>query len=148
MDGTSRRWRWVVLGLAVVLAAGAGIAAWLWLRPKPLPERGSPEYVEYVRLFQVGVAVLESAFKPEMAEDRLTKAIDLVPGEPAAWADRGLLHLRNGNLPKATSDLKRAHALAPDNTAIEALLGQLARRQGKLPEAVAHLRTTIGVAGA
>ena len=135
------RW-WLAPALGVVLAAGAAAGYFIWFRSH-LPGPNTPQYDAYVRLFQVGVARMESGFQPEVAEDRLTKAIDLVPGEPAAWADRGLLYLRNNNLPKAASDLKEAHRLAPENTAVEAMLGQLARRQGKLPEAVAHLRKVV-----
>lgn len=131
----------VLLVLLLACAAG-GTAFWLWRRAERLPERGSPLYLEYQRAFQVGVAGLEAG-REDLARTNLERAVELIPGEPAAWADLGLLELRKNNLPQAAAELKRAHALAPDSGAIEALLGLLAEKQGKLPEAVAHLRKAV-----
>ena len=111
----------------------------LWRRPAALPLPGSPLYEEYLRAFQVGVAALDTT-QEDLARSKLDRAIKLIPQEPAAWANRGLLHLRKNNLEEAAKDLLHANKLAPESGEIEGLLGLLAERQGRLPEAVAHLR--------
>src|SRR5207248_11365113 len=103
--------------------------------PKPprLPGPDSPVYQEYAEAFQIGTAGLDAGRDP-LARVRLTAAIEAIPEEPAAWANRGLLSLRNNRLDEAESDLKKAHQLAPDSPEIEILLGWLRseeRRVGK-----------------
>ena len=71
---------------------------------------GSPLHEEFVEAFQVGVAALDVG-KVDTAEENLTKAIEKVPREPAAWANRGLLYLRTDRLDQAAQDLQRAHDL-------------------------------------
>ncbi|MBV9125570.1 MAG: VCBS repeat-containing protein, partial [Planctomycetes bacterium] len=127
----------VVLILSLA-ALGVG-ASWL-LRPPPgLPGPGSPVYQEYLEAFQVGVAALD-ADRTTLALNRLTQASERIPQEPAAWADRGLLYLRNHQLKEAAADLEHAHKLAPENSRIESLLGLLAQEQGRFAEAAAHFR--------
>src|SRR5262249_33389998 len=76
------------------------------------------------------------------AIEKLTAAIEKVPQEPAAWANRGLAYLRQArpDLDKSKADLDQAHRLAPDNADIEEMLGHLAEERGKLDEAIAHFR--------
>ncbi len=133
-----------VLMFAVLFAlAGAGIATYFWWpRPSDLPRRGSPKYLEYQRAFQVGVATLDAG-REDLARKSFDRAIELIPEEPAAWANRGLLNLRKNNLKDAEKDLRKAHELAPQDGEIEALLGLLAEKQGRLGEAVVHLRKAV-----
>ncbi|HZZ77765.1 MAG TPA: FG-GAP-like repeat-containing protein [Gemmataceae bacterium] len=138
---TLRRY-WLPLTFLLLVLAVGGIVTVALSRRSALPPRGSAEYVEYQRAFDVGVAALEAG-QDKLARAKLDLAIQMVPGEPAAWANRGLLDLRNNILDRATADLQHAHALAPDNGAIEALLGILAEKQGKLAVAVAHLRKAV-----
>ncbi len=136
------RTRWALVAVALIILVGAAAAAYFrWLRPG-LPEPGTPLYGEYLRAFQVGVAALDTDRK-DLARQRLDRAIELVPAEPAAWADRGLVYLRDNDLGKAAGDLKRASSLAPESGEIEALLGHLAERQGKQTEAVGHFRQAV-----
>src|SRR5262245_61009210 len=110
-----RRAVWIGLVLAL---AGAGVAGYfLWWKRPALPEPGTPQYQEYLETFQVGAAALDVGFDKE-AEKKLSLAIELIPGEPAAWANRGLLALRRNQLPSAAEDLKRAQELAPDSSEI------------------------------
>src|SRR5262249_3053093 len=101
--------------LACLMAAGAAGGGYLlWSRKaKPeLPGPDSPAYREYVEEFQIGVAALDAA-NYSLALERLTKAIEKIPEEPAGWANRGLVHLRENRLKEAAADLKRAQELAP-----------------------------------
>src|SRR5689334_10454746 len=124
MSPLSRNRRVLLLGLVAALGAAGVTAYFLWLRPAPLPGPGSPLYEDYLRAFQVGTAALDAG-REEIARPRLDRAVELVPGEPAGWANRGLLRLRKNELEPAAQDLGRAQRLAPDSGEIEALLGLL-----------------------
>jgi Tfp pilus assembly protein PilF len=138
-DSSSRRLQWIVL--AITLAVVVGLAA-LLLRKPGLPRPGTPLYEQYVEAFQVGVAALD-ADVPQVAEQHLTRAVELIPEEPAGWADRGLLYLRTGRLPEATQDLERAERLAPEDPDVQKLLGVLDQRRGRFGEAAVHLRKAL-----
>src|SRR5262249_15398860 len=64
-------------------------------------------------------------------------------GEPAAWANRGLVHLRENELKEAATDLAEAHKLAPESAEIENLLGWLAQKQGRFDKAADHFRKAL-----
>ncbi|MDR3617730.1 MAG: FG-GAP-like repeat-containing protein [Paludisphaera borealis] len=141
--------------LALVLAAilvCAGLAGVFLLRrgeivpaqtaAEGLPAPGSDVYREMVSAFYEGVAALD-ADAVECAKAALARATDLIPGEPAAWADLALLKLRLGDYDGAAADLERARALAPDSGAIARLLGLLESRRGQFAEAITHLRRAV-----
>jgi Tfp pilus assembly protein PilF len=142
----SSSWRRTMVLVALLVGvAGLGVGGYfLWkkLRGPDLPAPGTPRYQKYVKDFQVGVAALDVSL-PDRAEENLSRAIERVPDEPAAWANRGLAYLRTNQFKKAARDLKRAQKLAPNNSNIEFMLGLLARKQGKFPEAVAHFRKAL-----
>ncbi len=129
------------LAAVLVVAALAAVAWFLWHNRPQLPAPGTPRYEEYAEAFEVGTARLDSGLIPQAIE-KLTAAIELIPQEPAAWANRGLAHLRQAepDLAKAREDVRHAQSLAPDNADIEDLLGHIAERSGKLEEAAEHFR--------
>jgi Tfp pilus assembly protein PilF len=147
MNLSSRSRRVLLLGLFLILAASAAGGYWLWFRSaghtQALPGPDTPLYQEYLRAFQVGVAAVDVPRFVNLARSKLDSAIKLIPGEPAGWANRGLLNLRNNDLAQAASDLEQAKTLAPDSGEVEALLGYLAEKKGQLPEAVAHFRKAL-----
>ncbi len=53
-----------------------------------MPQPGSETYREMVSAFYAGVAALD-VDATERAKTALTRATELVPAEPAAWADLG-----------------------------------------------------------
>src|SRR4051812_30321665 len=142
----SPRSRPIAALLLVAVLAGAGVASYFLFVKKPpaanLPGPDNPTYQAYVEAFQVGVAGLDAG-EYSIGLDRLNRAIELIPEEPAAWADRGLLHLRQNQLEQAATDLQRAHELAPDSSEIESLLGQLANQKGRFTEAADHYRRVL-----
>lgn len=105
---------------------------------RPLPAH----YGEFVGAFEMGLAALD-ADVPQMAEASLNRAVELVPDEPAAWADRGLLNIRVGRLPEAERDLAEARKRAPNDPAIEKLMGLLKQKQGDFGAAAGHLRKAL-----
>lgn len=127
-----------LLAVVGLLAAGA---LW-WYQSQRLPEPGSDLYERYVQAFQVGEAAADTD-QPDLARERLQQAIALVPAEPAAHADLGLLELRNGNLDAAATHLAAARRLAPESAEIEAMYGHLAKARGKYTDAAAHFRKAL-----
>ena len=107
-----------------------------------LPEPGSAKYRDLVHAFNVGLAGLQSG-EDVRAKENLTLATQIAPGEPASWANLGILATRQQELEAAYTDLEKARSLAPDNSRIEQLLGDLESRRGKLPEALAHLTRAV-----
>jgi Tfp pilus assembly protein PilF len=107
----------------------------------------SKEYIdsvseETISAFYVGLAALETG-DDKRAEDKLTRVTQLVPQEPAAWANLGLLSLRRADLDVASERLQRARSLAPNNSQISFLLGLLESRRGQPSDSVSYLRRAV-----
>src|SRR3984885_15323351 len=104
-----------------------------------LPEKGSKAYSDVVSAFYVGLAALQVGDDVH-AESKLSEVTQLVPGEPAGWANWGVLALRQRNYDVAAQRLERARDLAPQNDQIYDLLGILEADRGHSAEAIADLR--------
>jgi tetratricopeptide (TPR) repeat protein len=129
---------------ALVLAAVGVVVAVVLLRQKlaALPAPGTPVYEEYAEAFEVGTAAMDADLQ-DVAHDKLTRAIESIPQEPAGWANRGLLKLRKNDIDGAASDLNKARDLVPDSAEVETLLGLLAQQRGDFDGASAHLRKAV-----
>ena len=110
--------------LASVLATLPGCHS----APK-LPDKSSKEYGAVVSAFYVGLAALQVGDDVH-AESKLSEVTQLVPGEPAGWANWGILALRQRNYDLAAQRLDRARDLAPQNDRIYDLLGILDSQRG------------------
>src|ERR1700687_3119223 len=75
-----------------------------------LPAKSSKEYDEVVRAFYVGLAALQVG-DDVRADSKLAQLTQLVPAEPAGWANWGLLALRQRNFDSAAERLERARSL-------------------------------------
>jgi len=124
--------------VAVALVAGAAFFVWRYLIRLPGP--GNPVYEEYVSAFELGVAAMDVEVV-DVAGSNLDHAIQLIPKEPAAWANRALLKVRTARLPEADSDLKEAERLVPDDPDVTKIRAVLEDRRGKYAAAVASMRT-------
>jgi tetratricopeptide (TPR) repeat protein len=126
--------------LAAVLLLSLSIAG---CRPgAKLPAKSSKEYTEVVRAFYVGLAALQVG--DDVRADRtLAQLTQLVPAEPAGWANWGLLALRQRNFDQASDRLERARSLAAQNDQIYYLIGLLEKGRGRSPEAITALRKAI-----
>ena len=82
-----------------------------------LPSPSSTGYHEFISTFYVGLAALQVG-DDVRAESSLAHAAQLAPGEPAAWADWGILALRQRNFDLAAERFEHARKLAPRRTTI------------------------------
>jgi len=107
-----------------------------------LPATDSKVYTEFVSEFYVGLAGLQVG-DDVRAEDKLSHAAELVPGEPAVWVDWGVLALRQRSFDAAAERLKRAHSLAPKDDRIDYLLGVLEGARGNSSASIDDLREAV-----
>ena len=118
------------LAAASLLAAGCH---------SDLPKAQSMRYTQFVQAFYVGLAAMQVG-NDARAEDSLHQATDLAAGEPAAWADWGLLALRQRNYDQAKQRLDRAASLAGKNARIAYMLGLLESDRGNSAAAIENFR--------
>jgi tetratricopeptide (TPR) repeat protein len=109
-----------------------------------LPAKSSSAYNQVVRAFYIGLAALQVG-DDVRADAKLAELTQLVPSEPAGWANWGLLALRQRNFDAAAERLERARSLAPDNDQIHYLLGLLESSRGRSAESVTALRKAVEI---
>jgi tetratricopeptide (TPR) repeat protein len=124
---------------AILLALLPSIAC---SRGSGLPAPESKEYRDLVTAFYVGLAGLQTG-EDVRAKEKLTLATQIAPGEPAAWANLGLLAVRQQEYDKAFEHVDRARSLAPEVSHIHALLGMIDSRRGNLPAAISHITKAV-----
>jgi Flp pilus assembly protein TadD len=122
-------------GTLVLASAGCDSGA-------KLPERSSRQYNDVVSAFYVGLAALQVG-DDLRADAKLAEVTQLAPGEPAGWANWGVLALRQRNYDNAFQRLERARALAPKDGHIYSLLGMLESQRGRSAQAIANLRSAV-----
>ncbi len=106
------------------------------------PEKSSQKYAEAVSAFYVGLGALQVGDDIH-AESKLSEFTTLVPGEPAGWANWGVLALRQRKLDVAAQRLERARSLAPNNDQIYQLLGYMESSRGNSAAAIADWRKAV-----
>jgi Flp pilus assembly protein TadD len=129
----------IVLPLAVVLSVFATCRS-----GTTLPAKSSQQYGVAVRAFYVGLAALQVG-DDVRADEKLAQLTQLVPGEPAGWANWGLLALRQRNFEPAAERLERARALAPESDQIYYLIGLLESGRGRSAGAITALRKAVEI---
>ena len=134
----------MLAGSAIILLFLAlGIGSYLG-RPRGdrLPAPDTATYQETARRFYRGLAALDVGLLDDAATEFL-RAAELVPAEPASWANLGLTHVRRGAIDEAAGPLDRAQALAPSSGEVALLRGLVAGTDGRLDEGIAHLRRAV-----
>jgi len=131
-----------IRNLVPIVLAASLIAMFPGCRPtSDLPPISSKQYLDTVSDFNVGLAALQVG--DDIAADKMLSAVtELAPGEPAGWANWGVLALRQRNFDAARQRLDRALHLAPQNDRIYSLLGVLESKGGHPTEAIADFRRT------
>jgi len=106
------------------------------------PERNSKAYADVVSAFYVGLSALQVGDDVH-AESKLSEVTRLVPGEPAGWANWGILSLRQRNYDAAAQRFQRAHDLVPKNDQLYSLMGLLESQRGNSAQALADLHQAV-----
>src|SRR5580693_7444643 len=109
-----------------------------------LPQKSSKEYAEAVSAFYIGLGALQVGDDVH-AESDLSKLTAVAPGEPAGWANWGVLALRQRKLDVAAQRIERARKLAPDNDRIYQILGYLESGRGNSANAITDWRKAIEI---
>ena len=130
----------LTFGLVIgALAAGGYIFS---RRAEQLPAPGSDAYEQVTRSFYRGLAALQVGLLDD-AGRAFTRATELAPAEPAAWANLGLVRLRVGDLDGAADPIERAATLAPERGDVRFLLGLMDTSKGRIDDGIAHLRRAV-----
>jgi tetratricopeptide (TPR) repeat protein len=124
----------ILCGASLMLSSGCG--------KNKLPRKSSKEYAAFVSTFYTGLAALQVG-DDVRAENKLGQATQIAPGEPAGWADWGILALRQRNFDVAAQRLGAARDLAPKNDHIYYLLGLLESNRGRSAEAITDWRKAV-----
>src|SRR5277367_1554577 len=109
-----------------------------------LPKPATQAYLDEVTAFYVGLAALQVG-DDVRADSTLERATQLAEGEPAGWANWGLLALRQGNFDAAAQRLGRAQKLSPKNDQLHYLTGVLESKRGNPSQAIVELRKTVEI---
>ena len=123
----------------VVVAVLAADGYYAYLKRAHLPSPDSQVYEDTTRSFYRGLAELQIGLLDDAKRD-FGKATELVPGEPAAWANLGLAHLRLGEFDAATAPIEKAVSLSSSTSDLVFLRGRLQTSRGKLDEGIADYR--------
>ncbi|MGB2712574.1 MAG: FG-GAP-like repeat-containing protein [Vicinamibacterales bacterium] len=99
-------------------------------------------YRQAVTAFYVSLAAMQTS-QDVHARQELERLLQLVPEEPAGWANLGLLLLRQQQIDEATARLVKASALAPRNAPIERLLALSESLKGNLDASLRHWRRAM-----
>ncbi len=108
------------------------------------PEKNSKAYADVVSAFYVGLSALQVGDDVH-AESKLSEVTRLAPGEPAGWANWGILALRQRNYDAAAQRFQQAHDLAPKNDQIYSLMGLLESQRGNSAQALVDLRQAVAL---
>jgi hypothetical protein len=125
--------------LLLLMVVGALVAVTGCHSAPKLPGKNSKAYADVVSAFYTGLAALQVG-DDVRADSKLSEVTQLVPGEPAGWANWGVLALRQRNYDVAAQRLERARDLAPENDHIYDLLGILESQRGNSAEAIVAMR--------
>jgi tetratricopeptide (TPR) repeat protein len=106
------------------------------------PQKSSKEYAGVVSAFYVGLGALQVGDDVH-AESKLSEVTAMVPGEPAGWANWGILALRQRKLDVAAQRFEQARKLAPNQDHIYQLLGLLESARGNSANAIADWRKSV-----
>ncbi len=101
-------------------------------------------YREAVVAFHTGVAAMQTS-QEVLAREQLDRVTQLAGHEPAAWANLGLLLLRQQEMEPAVQRLQHAEVLAPEHAGIQRLLALAAGRNGDLAVAAGHWQKALAV---
>lgn len=109
-----------------------------------LPSPSSSAYRQFVSRFYVGLSALQVG-NDVLADSSLQEATQIAPGEPAAWADWGILALRQRNFDPASERLQRALKIVPKNSRLYFLMGLLNSARGDTQQSIDNYRKSLSL---
>ncbi|MFU8813188.1 MAG: FG-GAP-like repeat-containing protein, partial [Balneolaceae bacterium] len=118
-----------------LLAAGCGTAD-----EGPIQERAS--YQQAVSDFYMSLAASQTD-QSRFAFNKMNDVALAFPEEAAAWANLGVLAMRQGNFDLSDSRFERALEVAPQNADVLFLSSVMESRRGNTGEAIGYLRTAV-----
>ncbi len=104
----------------------------------------APVPTEALRAFYVGLAALQVGDDIRAKVD-LTKATELAPYEPAAWANLGILQMRQKDFDGSEQSLERARSLADTNGKIYETIALLEKQRGDFDTSQRNLQKAIAL---
>jgi FG-GAP-like repeat/TPR repeat/ASPIC and UnbV/Tetratricopeptide repeat len=107
-----------------------------------LPDPSSDAYTQAVAAFYRGLAAAQAG-ETGLADAAFQRFTELAPGEPAGWANYGLVALQRREMERAAGYLQQARRLAPDNTRLLFIAALVAHDRGDLDAAVADLQRAV-----
>ena len=125
------------LSIGLLAASLVGVSA--CSRQPAVPDE---TYRQAVTAFYVSLAAMQTS-QDVIARRELERVTQLVPQEPAGWANLGLLLLRQQQLDEATPRLAKATELAPRSAEVERMHALLEGRRGNSDAAVRHWRRAL-----
>ena len=134
---TRQRIRFRTIGLSTLL--GTVVLSLSCASKAKFPEKNTQGYRDVVSAFYIGLSALQVGDDVH-AEEKLSQLTQLVPAEPAGWANWGILALRQRNYDVAATRLEKARNLAPQNDQIYNLLGILESQRGNSAQALTDFR--------
>ena len=108
------------------------------------PKISDDAYRQAVTAFYVSLAALQTS-QDALARSELERVTQLAPAEPAAWANLGLLLLRQQQTDEAAPRLAKAYELAPSHAPIVRLLALNESRQGNIAASIGHWRRAMAL---
>ena len=125
-----------ILFSALIIAAVAASSC------RRAPTVSDAAYRDAVAAFHTSLAALQTS-QDVLARRELERVIQIVPHEPAGWANLGLLLLRQQQLDEALQRLAKASELAPQNASVERLLALANSQKGDVGESIRHWRRAM-----
>src|SRR6476620_7097883 len=138
------RSRLALLAIVATVIVFAVVATVFIRRSPQFLSESSQRYEEVSRAFYHGYAALQVGLLDD-AKTQFAKATDVVPNEPAAWANLGLTELRLGELDPAAQAIDKAAQLAPSNSDIAYLQGQIQTGRRRPDKAIAHFKRAVDI---
>lgn len=99
-------------------------------------------YQKAVSDFYVSLAASQTE-EARFAFNKMNEVSKAFPQEPAAWANLGVMAMRQGNYDLADERFGQARELAPQNSTILFLSGIFENRRGNIDAAVVNLRSAL-----
>lgn len=109
-----------------------------------IPDRSSPDYQKAVQNFRVSLAASETD-ESRFAFDKMNEIVSDYPMEASAWANLGVMAMRQGNMTLSLDRFERALTLEPGNPDILAMAADARSRFGEPVKAIEYYESALSL---